>query len=242
MINVRWLGHSCFELEGENKTVLFDPFKGTGLPEPSVKADIILCSHSHADHNNAEPVMKRDSVVLEGFTGSKKIDDVIIKGVATFHDDTKGKARGNNSIYVMNMEDLSFCHLGDLGHDLTGTMLTEILFPLTTSGRSTKFLPCNASSSTAIPLGKVDVLFIPVGGFFTIDTTAVSRTVSALKPKIVVPMHYRIVGMAPIFDPISGVDKFLDGKANVKKLDGPSFSVEKTTLPSEEIIIVPKLS
>ena len=137
MINVRWLGHSCFELEGENKTVLFDPFKGTGLLEPSLKADIILCSYSHTDHNNAKPVMKRDSVVLEGFTGSKKIDDIIIKGVATFHDDTEDKARGNNSIYVMNMEDLSFCHLGDLGHDLTGTMLTEI--------------------------GKVDVLFIPVG-------------------------------------------------------------------------------
>ena len=97
--------------------------------------------------------MKRDSVVLEGFTGSKKIDDIIIKGVATFHDDTEDKARGNNSIYVINRGDLSFCHLGDLGHDLTGTMLTEILFPLTTSGRSTKFLPCNASSSTAIPLG-----------------------------------------------------------------------------------------
>ena len=216
MVNARWLGLACFELEAENKIVLFDPFKGTGLPEPSAKADIILCSHSHADHNNTKPVMKKDSVVLEGFTGSKKIDDVIIKGIATFHDDTEGKARGNNSIYVVNIEDLSFCHLGDLGHDLTDTMLTEI--------------------------GKVDVLFIPVGGFFTIDATAANRTVSALKPKIAVPIHYRIAGMDPIFDAISGVDKFLDGKANVKKLEGSSFSVEKATLPSEEIIIVPKLS
>lgn len=215
MVEVKWLGHACFELKGKKKTIIIDPFKGTGLPEPDVKADIILCTHSHADHNNAKPVMKKDSVVLESFTGIKKMDDITVKGVATFHDDTGGGARGRNSIYVINMEDLTFCHIGDLGHDLADSQIAEI--------------------------GKVDVLFIPVGGYFTIDAMMADKIADKIKPIITVPMHYRIDGMASLFDAISGVDKFLTGKSNVKKLEDSTFSVEKASLPSEPVIIVPRL-
>jgi len=215
LVEATWLGHACFALKGEKKTVVIDPFKGTGLPEPNVKADIVLCTHSHADHNNAKPVMKKDTIVLEGFVGSKKIDDITVKGVATFHDDAEGSSRGRNSIYVINLDGLTFCHMGDLGHDLTDTHVKEI--------------------------GEVDVLLTPIGGHFTIDAAAATKIIERIKPKITVPMHYRVAGMSQMFDVISGIDNFLSGKPNVKKLEAPSFSVEKASLPSEPIIIVPKL-
>lgn len=108
-------------LKGKTKSLIFDPFKGNGLPEPRTKADIILCSHSHGDHNNSSAVMLERSAVMEGFTGVRQIEDVTIKGVATFHDDAQGRRRGRNSVYVVGLDDLTFCHMGDLGHELSSS-------------------------------------------------------------------------------------------------------------------------
>ena len=93
--------HACFELRGSRVTVVFDPFGGIGMPEPKAKADIVLCSHSHRDHNNVAPVLKRGGTVLEGFTGPYTyFQGVPIQGIATFHDTVEGSQRGRNSIYV----------------------------------------------------------------------------------------------------------------------------------------------
>ena len=126
LVEVIWLGHACFLLKSDMKSLMFDPFKGTGLPEPKLKADIVLCSHSHSDHNNVAGVKHEKSTVLEKFTGTKQIDGVSVKGVATFHDDAKGGKRGQNSVYVVELEGIRFCHLGDLGHELTLSEQGEI--------------------------------------------------------------------------------------------------------------------
>ena len=68
-VEVIWHGHACFELRGTRATILLDPFGGIGIPEPWAEADIVLCSHSHPDHNNVGPVLKRGSTILEGFVG-----------------------------------------------------------------------------------------------------------------------------------------------------------------------------
>jgi L-ascorbate metabolism protein UlaG (beta-lactamase superfamily) len=81
LTDVEWLGHSCFAVRGKTKTLVFDPFKGIGLPEPKAKADIVLCSHGHQDHNNTKPVSHEGSTIIEAFTGTKQIDDISIKGV-----------------------------------------------------------------------------------------------------------------------------------------------------------------
>ena len=88
MADVEWLGHSCFAVRGKAKSLMFDPFKGIGLPEPKAKADIVLCSHGHQDHNNTKPVSHEKSIVMEAFTGTKQIEDASIKGVLAFHDDS----------------------------------------------------------------------------------------------------------------------------------------------------------
>lgn len=215
MVEVIWKGHACFELRSDELTIVNDPFKGIPeLTDPKAEADIVLCSHSHFDHNNADAVKKNGAEVLEEFVGSKILKGIEIKGVGTYHDDEKGGARGKNSVYVYTFEGVTFCHLGDLGHDL--------------------------SSEEVNSIGKVDVLFIPVGGHFTIGPTAATSIVSKLNPKIVFPMHYRAPMMGGIFLNLHPVEDFIEGKANTKRIDGPSTQITKDTLPDDTTYVLLK--
>lgn len=215
MADVEWFGHACFRVRGKTKTLMFDPFKGIGLPEPKVKADIVLCSHGHQDHNNTKPVTHEKSVVMEAFSGTRQIDNISIKGVATFHDESEGSERGRNCAYAVRFEDVAFCHLGDLGHELSSSQTNEI--------------------------GSVDVLFLPVGGFFTIDPRQARRVMESLKPRVAVPMHYKAPGMSAMYNALSRVEDFLRPGDEVRKLEGPTFAISKTDLPEKRVIIVPRL-
>ena len=215
LVEIVWLGHACFMLKSKTKSLMFDPFKGIGLPEPRAKADIILCSHSHSDHNNAGAVRHEKSVVLEGFTGAKQIDNVSIKGIATFHDDTHGSKRGRNSVHVVGLDELVFCHLGDLGQMLSSSQMSEV--------------------------GSVDILFIPIGGFYTIGPEQAWKVMESLKPTITVPMHYRLHGMSATFKALNTVEDFTHRVDNVKRLDSPRFTVSRADLPEKPVIIIPKL-
>jgi len=191
-----------------------DPFKGVGIPEPKASADIVLVSHGHRDHNNVKPVLGKDGEVLESFTGIKEVKGLTVKGVATFHDNSKGSRRGKNSVYTFGLDGVQFCHLGDLGHELT--------------------------SSTVEDIGKPDVLFVPVGGFFTIGPETATIVCKKLNPKIIVPMHYRMSGLRAriMFGFLKTVDDFLKGKNNVERTQGPSINIDADTLPNETKIIV----
>jgi L-ascorbate metabolism protein UlaG (beta-lactamase superfamily) len=209
-----WHGHSCFELQGKSVTIVIDPFKGIGIPEPKAAADIVLVSHSHRDHNNVKPVLGSEGQVLENFVGSKEVKDVTVKGVAAFHDNAMGSRRGKNSIYAFGLDGIQFCHLGDLGHELP--------------------------SSTVDDLGKVDVLFVPVGGFFTIGPETATKVCDQLKPKMILPMHYRMPGLRArvMFGFLKTVDDFLKGKNNVERIKGASVNIDENELPKETKIIV----
>jgi len=215
LINVIWIGHACFMLKSKTRKLIFDPFKGIGLPEPKAKADIILCSHSHSDHNNAAAVSHKRSTILEGFTGTARIGSISVKGIATFHDEVQGGKRGKNSIYLVGLDGISFCHLGDLGHKL--------------------------SASQANKLKPVDVLFLPVGGFYTIGPKEARKVMKSLKPKVTVPMHYKLSGMSDAFKQLSTVEDFIRRVDNVRRLKGPSFTVSKDRLPKRALIIIAKL-
>jgi len=212
LVRVTWHGHACFELQGKNVTIVADPFKGIGIPEPKAAADIVLCSHSHQDHNNVKPVLGKGGEVLESFVGSKKVKGVAIKGVAVFHDEAKGSKRGKNSIYTFNLDGVQFCHLGDLGHEL--------------------------SSATVAEIGEVDVLFVPVGGYFTIGPETATKACEQLKAKIAIPMHYRMPELTSTFDLLKTVDDFLEGKKNIERIKEPTVNVEKEQLPKETKTIV----
>jgi L-ascorbate metabolism protein UlaG (beta-lactamase superfamily) len=191
---------------------LTDPFKGIRIPEPKAAADIVLCSHSHQDHNNTKPVLGKKGQALEGFVGSKEIEGITIKGVAAFHDEAVGSKRGKNSIYTFNIDGVQFCHLGDLGHELSSPIAKEI--------------------------GRVDALFVPVGGYFTIGPEAASRVCEQLEPKIVIPMHYRMPELSSTFDLLKTVDDFLSGKKNIERTKGNTVNVEEDKLPKETTILV----
>jgi L-ascorbate metabolism protein UlaG (beta-lactamase superfamily) len=215
MVKIIWHGHACFELRGTRTTLIFDPFGGIGLPEPKAKADIVLCSHSHRDHNNVAPVLKGGGTVLEAFTGPYTyFNNVLLQGIATFHDATEGSQRGQNSVYGVQLDNFTFCHLGDLGHDLTDRQIKWI--------------------------GDVDVLFAPVGGGPTIGPDLASSLSEKVKPKIVIPMHYNpsLPGVAEFLKKLKHVDEFVKNKKNVEKRASQSCFVTRETLPEESTIII----
>ncbi|MFH0748354.1 MAG: MBL fold metallo-hydrolase [Candidatus Bathyarchaeota archaeon] len=215
-MEIIWHGHSCFEMKDEKTSIVFDPFGGIGLPEPRAKADIVLCSHSHGDHNNVKPVLGEGGIVLEGFIGTKEVKGISVTGVATLHDTMGGSQRGKNTIYVVQMDGLQICHLGDLGHDLTAEQVKEI--------------------------GKIDIVFSPVAGGATIGPEVATAIITKLDPKIVLPMHYNtgVSGAPPWFPramPIA-IEEFLKGKNNVERIKSRSLKVTKDNLPQEQKIMV----
>jgi L-ascorbate metabolism protein UlaG (beta-lactamase superfamily) len=205
--SLTWFGQSCFLLQTKAGTkVVMDPIPGAigYTPPTDLKADVVTVSHEHADHNNVALVAgtgKDAPKILRGLTEDKKdwvktkekVKDVQIRSVGVFHDGEQGKQRGLNSVFVLETGGVKIAHLGDLGHLLTDAQLKEI--------------------------GPVDVVLIPVGGFFTIDAAQATKVVEQLKPRtIVVPMHYKTDVL--VIKELAPVDAFLQGKAQVRRETG----------------------
>ena len=207
MLQIRWHGHACFEITNET-TLVTDPHDGKsiGIPAPSVIGDIILVSHDHYYHNSVKSVEKDSSKVISDERG-RNISDIEIRGVESFHDEEQGAKRGKNIMYNFTIDGIKFCHLGDLGHDLDGESVQKI--------------------------GEVDILFVPIGGTFTVDDKQAWNVVNKIRPKIIIPMHYKIGGLSL---PISGLDPFL-AQAKHKVIHvGNEIDIEKEDLPTESEI------
>jgi len=195
-----WLGQSCFVLETAAGTrIVMDPIpKGLGYELPvGLKADAVTISHEHFDHNNVGLLANKPRV-LRGLTADKKgwtridekVKEVSVRSVGVYHDDKRGAERGLDTVFVFEVGGMRIVHLGDLGHVLTDEQLSAI--------------------------GSVDVLLVPVGGFFTIDGYQATRVVDQLRPRlVVVPMHYK-TDVSTIKE-LEGVDAFLERKANVRR-------------------------
>lgn len=206
-MNIKWLGHACFKLTSEKGTVIVtDPFdESVGYPMPNVKADIVTSSHSHFDHNYFKAVKGNFDIV--DTVGEHNIKGINIKGVNTFHDDEHGAKRGKNIVFVFDIDGIRVCHMGDLGHVLTEKQVEEI--------------------------GPVDVLLIPVGGYYTIDAKQAVEVMNQLKPKITIPMHYKTEF---INFPIDTADNFLDMTGG-KKILSTEMDVKKEDLEGEPRVV-----
>ena len=212
-MDIYFLGHSAFRLQGKNASVVTDPTdpKVTGFKFPKTSADIVTVSHTqHSDHKSVELVdnVKR---VISG-PGEYEVMGVSVIGVATFHDDQRGKLRGKNTVYVIEIDDLRVAHLGDLGHTLSEKTLSEI--------------------------GDIDILLIPVGGEFTIDSTAAVKVMQSMEPKITIPMHFQTPGLnAATFAKLATEEAFLSASGlpveNEQKL-----SVKRSTIGEDQKIVV----
>lgn len=207
-MKIKYLGHACFLLEtSDGIRILTDPYQygafgALKYSKIEDEADIVTVSHEHADHNAVSEVPGRPEVV----TGHGKhiVKGINFLGISTFHDKKRGKERGSNVLFLIESE-MRILHCGDLGHLLDEEHLTQI--------------------------GKVDILLIPVGGYFTIGPDEATEIMEKISPKVTIPMHYK----TPKVDfPIKPVEGFLKGKTNVKKR-GSTVTVE---LPKEEEIWV----
>ncbi len=210
-MKIKWLGHAAFLVTSDTGTrVLTDPYsRGEYLCYDEIKetADIVTVSHEHFDHNNAAAV-KGSPTVVKATTEAKGIK---IRGIKTFHDESQGKERGTNTIFCFEVSGINICHLGDLGHAL--------------------------SDKTTREIGKVDVLLIPVGGLYTFGTAVANQISDQLKPKVIIPMHYKTDKCSL---PIATADEFLKGKNNVTRLDSSEVEFKPSTLPPATKIIVLK--
>jgi L-ascorbate metabolism protein UlaG (beta-lactamase superfamily) len=166
-MQITWLGQSCFKIQSKDVTVITDPYASDiGLKLPRLNADIVTVSHDHHDHNNAEAVNGTPFVIDK--PGEYEIKNVFVQGIPAYHDTSSGAERGNSIIYLFQIEELKIAHLGDLGAKLTDEQLEK--------------------------LEGVDIIFIPVGGTFTIDGKQAAEVVNQLEPRIAIPMHYKIPG------------------------------------------------
>jgi L-ascorbate metabolism protein UlaG (beta-lactamase superfamily) len=211
-MDIYYLGHSAFRLKGKNAVVVLDPFnqEAVGLKFPKTEADIVTISHNHPDHNNSDKAVGAKMVINE--PGEYEIMGVSIIGIPSYHDDTEGKSRGGNIIFVIEIDGIRIAHLGDLGHKL--------------------------NEKTLEAMGDIDVLMIPVGGFFTISAKVASDIVREIEPPYTIPMHYKTNGLNPeIANKISKVDDFLSEIGyDVEKVD--KLTLKKDLINQEEYKVI----
>jgi L-ascorbate metabolism protein UlaG (beta-lactamase superfamily) len=213
-MKIKWYGHAAFLITSDQGVkIITDPYEsgayGGQLSYGQIKdqADIVLTSHDHADHNDPKSLPGSPEIVKG--SGSKTVKGISIKGISTYHDPSKGSERGVNTIFTFTVDGIKICHLGDLGHILSEKELAEI--------------------------GSVDILFIPVGGYFTIDAKEATRVAEQIKPKVLIPMHFKTEKCG---FPITPVEDFLKGKSNPKRPKMSEVVFEKKTLPQQMEILV----
>ncbi|MBP8625443.1 MAG: MBL fold metallo-hydrolase [Syntrophorhabdales bacterium] len=215
-MKIRWYGHAAFKLESENGVrIIIDPYQsgsfGGALSYGRIQdeADIVLSSHDHDDHNYTSDIKGRYTFINK--KGVYDVQGVSIKAIPTYHDPSKGRERGENLIFVLDIDGIRIAHLGDLGHTLSSDVIKDI--------------------------GHVDIILIPVGGFYTIDPKEATKVMEDLKPYVTIPMHFKT---EKCNFPISPVEEFTKGKKNVKFAGSSDVVYKKADFPREPEIIVLK--
>jgi len=206
-MEITWLGHSCFRIKGKEVTLIADPCdKSIGYSPGKLVANIVTLSHDHAGHCYLETIENNPKVLSR--PGEYEVGGVFITGISTFHDQERGKSRGKNTSYLIEIDDIRLCHLGDLGHVPSPRQIED--------------------------LGSIDVLFVPVGGVSTIDAKMAAEIVRLINPKIIIPMHYQtkeVTWLEPL-------DKFIKEMGLREIVPQPKLSVTRLGIPSETQVIV----
>jgi len=210
-MEIIWYGHACFRLKDRNSTVVTDPYdKSLGLPLPRPKADIVTVSHKSPHHSSVDGV-KGDFKVVDS-PGEYEIGGTFITGIRMH----PSKKRGNNddesfrnNIYVIYLDDIAVCHLGDLNHIPNQNQVED--------------------------MGNRDVMLVPVGGQKALNAAQAAEVISLVEPYVVIPMHYSLPGITIKFDP---VDKFLKEMGVTKIEPESSLKLTKSSLPDETQIVL----
>lgn len=165
---ITYYGSSCFKAQSGDTVLVFDPpSKESNFKSPRFASNMVLVSHNHKDHNGWENFVsgEKSPVIIKG-PGEYEAGGIHSRGILTYHDASLGEKRGLNTIYMVNLENMNICHMGDFGEaELRGEVKEDI---------------CD-----------VDILFIPIGGDTVIDTEKAVKIIAQIEPRIVIPMHYR---------------------------------------------------
>ncbi len=208
-MKLKWLAHASFLITADDGTrIITDPYAtGEGFKHAAIDetADIVTVSHEHFDHNNTDAVKGNPRVVKD----TAEVKSISFKAIPTAHDEKGGDERGANNVYCFQVDGIRVCHMGDLGHLLTDNQVVEI--------------------------GKVHVLLVPVGGFFTIDARTAQMVAEQVRARVIIPMHYKTDKMNL---PIAGIDEFLKDKDNVIRVDGSEVEFTRAELPTSPQIMV----
>lgn len=211
MAEIKWLGHACVRLRGRDVTVLMDPVgPETGYRPAKQRADIVTVSHPHPGHRNLE-LVRPGFRLIEG-PGEYEIRGTFITGIRTYHDSEQGQRLGKNTIYVVDLDGVQVCHLGDLGHLL--------------------------SEEQAELLSDVDVLMVPVGGGTTLDAERAVEVIGQIEPRIVIPLQFRTEKGDHHRDPL---DRFLRAMGMTDALPHEALTVRKDDFgeATEVVVLLP---
>ncbi len=170
-MTITWYGLSCFKItnQGGHLTIITDPFnKSIGLNPPRGSADIVTVSHEHDDHNNVKAIS--DNPFIINSPGEYEIQGIRIIGCSSFHDKKQGQERGINTIYLIEMDKIRICHLGDFGQPRLAEEQLEAV-------------------------GQIDILIIPIGDTYTIGAAEAVKVAKQLEPHLIIPMHYKLPGL-----------------------------------------------
>jgi len=208
LLDITWLGHACFRIRGREASVITDPYgRSLGLSLGRQTAEIVTISHDSPSHNAAEAVVGQPRVVRG--PGEYEIRGVMIAGLATPGERGPNGELGRNTAYAIGIDDLTICHLGDLGKTLTPEQIDALKDP--------------------------DVLCIPVGGNCTLPPAEVVEVVSQLEPKLVLPMHYALPGVSLKLEPI---ERFCREMGVQEIRAQPKLTVTRGSLPDETTVVI----
>jgi len=188
--------------------VVTDPYPpAVGLKLGRMDAEVVTISHEHDNHSYTQVV--RDGAYEIRGPGEYEVAGVSVIGVPTYHDSEKGARHGRNTVYLIEIDDVRICHLGDLGHKLEDAEAEAVASP--------------------------DVLLVPVGGQSALNAAQAAEVVRQLEPRYVVPMHYSIPGLKLQLDPI---DRFLKEMGVASSEPQPKLSVQKSSVTEYETKVV----
>lgn len=208
-MEIKWLGHSSFLITTNDGTkILTDPFDNTiGYNVYTGNADIITVSHDHYDHNYLREVKGTPTLVDKPMTYD--LGNIKIHGISSYHDEVKGLKRGSNIIFVIEADGYKLAHLGDLGHLL--------------------------DFDTINLLNNLDVLFIPIGGNYTIGPKEAVKLCDILDSKLIIPMHYKTPALNFT---IKGLEEFIQNIKNGEKVHSKVYTLPETMDFKNKVIIL----
>ncbi len=212
-MKIRYFGHACFKLtDSTGFSVFTDPFSGIGYELPSgLSSNVVTVSHGHFDHNNVGAIAGAPKILQSH--GTFELEDVTITGIKSYHDEKEGALRGENVIFKFHMDGLEVCHLGDLGEKCS-TELIEKLLP-------------------------INILLIPVGGKYTIDSKEAKEYVDKIKPNIVIPMHYKTKNSIIDIENVQAfLDEFNEADVTISYKDELEFSIKDVIENKTKIILM----